>query len=94
MSIGYDYHVSLISRIDYSHPVSDLKIRSYSRYALQIRTSLSDTTQLTIRENLDPEAHYTDAQIWSALDKASARSIVENLPGKLDHDVKCDVSPL
>lgn len=41
----------------------------------------------TLRFNLDPLGHYTDSQIWSALDKAHLKAFVEGLPATLSHEI-------
>jgi ABC-type multidrug transport system fused ATPase/permease subunit len=46
-----------------------------------------------LRFNLDPFDHHSDEEIWEALDGASLRSTIENLPEKLDQKLmECGVN--
>ena len=42
----------------------------------------------TIRDNLDPFAHYTDEEIWSALQRASLRDLIAQDPAGLEKVVE------
>ena len=37
----------------------------------------------TVRQNLDPFALYSDAQIWAALEKCQLKAVLEELSGLL-----------
>ncbi|XP_056106276.1 ATP-binding cassette sub-family C member 5 [Rhinichthys klamathensis goyatoka] len=41
----------------------------------------------TVRSNLDPWDHYTDAQIWEALEKTHIKDMVNQLPNSLHSEV-------
>nr|XP_056718351.1 ATP-binding cassette sub-family C member 12-like [Euleptes europaea] len=41
----------------------------------------------TVRYNLDPFNHYTDDQIWQALDRTFMQNTISKLPGKLQAEV-------
>ncbi|XP_069691069.1 ATP-binding cassette sub-family C member Sur isoform X2 [Periplaneta americana] len=42
----------------------------------------------TIRENLDPESLYTDAELWKSLELAQLKDVVSSLHGCLDAEVR------
>ncbi|XP_059488287.1 ATP-binding cassette sub-family C member Sur [Neocloeon triangulifer] len=42
----------------------------------------------SLRDNLDPRADFSDAQLWDALDVAQMKTVASNLPGGLDGEVK------
>ena len=42
----------------------------------------------TIRSNLDPFDEYSDSDVWSALERIHLRSMVEQLPEKLQAPVQ------
>lgn len=56
----------------------------------EIRTRLSCIPQEvmlfngTIRENLDPSAHYTDLDLWNSLEMAQLKQTIVTLPAALD----------
>ncbi|XP_035854616.1 multidrug resistance-associated protein 4-like isoform X2 [Sander lucioperca] len=37
-----------------------------------------------MRKNLDPFNHHTDEDLWKALEEVQLKSVVEELPGKLE----------
>ena len=41
----------------------------------------------TVRENLDVTGQKTDAEIWAALEQVSLKQNVEELDGRLDHEI-------
>ena len=41
----------------------------------------------TVRFNLDPWNVSSDGKLWSALEQAHLRSVIESLDGRLDHKV-------
>lgn len=51
--------------------------------------------QGSIRDNLDPFREYSDARVWSALERCALSELVHLLPGGLDHAVQeggCNLS--
>ncbi|XP_046995474.1 ATP-binding cassette sub-family C member Sur [Schistocerca americana] len=42
----------------------------------------------SIRENLDPSAQFTDAELWKSLELAQLKETVSSYPGKLDAEVQ------
>ena len=40
----------------------------------------------TLRFNLDPAQHYTDDEIWKALDQAHLASFVQTLPDTISYE--------
>ena len=42
----------------------------------------------TVRSNLDPFSEYSDESIWSALDRASMRTVISEAPAGLDTPVE------
>jgi ABC-type multidrug transport system fused ATPase/permease subunit len=41
----------------------------------------------TLRFNLDPFGVHTDADLWTALQRAHLSTFIDTLPGKLEHAV-------
>lgn len=41
----------------------------------------------TLRANLDPFKTFTDAELWTALEQASLKSLVSNLPQQLSYEI-------
>lgn len=41
----------------------------------------------SLRANLDPFNKFTDAELWSALEQASLKSLVSSLPQQLAHEI-------
>ena len=40
--------------------------------------------ELSVRENLDIEGQCSDQQIWAALEQTQCKTLIENMPEKLD----------
>ena len=41
----------------------------------------------SLRHNLDPFGHHTDEQIWNSLEQVQLKSVINELPGKLDFQI-------
>jgi len=71
---------------------------SVSGSCCQLRTKLKEDIrqeplllEMSIRENLDIEGTKTDSEIWEALEKTGVKELIEQLPGKLDHQATTHV---
>ena len=42
----------------------------------------------TVKQNMDPFTQYTDGDLWKALEGMQLKTLMENLPGKLEFKLK------
>jgi ABC-type multidrug transport system fused ATPase/permease subunit len=69
--------------------INEVPLQQY-RAAMTIIPQDPLLLELSLRENLDPEALHTDAQIWDALDRSQLKAHVEGMPNKLDEMMSGD----
>ena len=64
------------------------QLLEYLRFQVQIIPQIPLLFSGTVRSNLDPFSEYSDESIWSALDRASMRTVISEAPAGLDTPVE------
>ncbi|KAJ3096968.1 hypothetical protein HDU97_005396, partial [Phlyctochytrium planicorne] len=81
----------IIESVGGSIQIDDVDIKVLGLYDLRSKMTIIPQDAFlftgTIRENLDPFNKASDADLWSALESASLKPVIERLDGKLDAKV-------